>query len=49
MVSNIIDENSEYHQNGFMPAYSQYSSMPITWSNGEQSDQQMQYMKSVKR
>jgi hypothetical protein len=52
MVSNIIDENSEYHQNGMMPTFSQYQStsmmMPPTWSNGGQSDQHMQYMQQVK-
>jgi hypothetical protein len=49
MVSNIIDENSEYHQNGMIPSFSQYQSMPSTWSNGGQSDQHMQYMQQVKK
>jgi hypothetical protein len=53
MVSSIIDENSEYHQNGMMPTFSQYQStsmmMPPTWSNGGQSDQHMQYMQQVKK
>ncbi|CAF0970752.1 unnamed protein product [Rotaria sp. Silwood1] len=52
MVSNIIDENSEYHQNAMLSTYSQYPStsimMPTTWSNGEQSDQHIQYMQQVK-
>jgi hypothetical protein len=53
MVSNIIDENSEYHQNGMIPSFAQYQStammMPSTWSNGGQSDQHMQYMQQVKK
>ncbi|CAF2541225.1 unnamed protein product [Rotaria sp. Silwood2] len=52
MVSNIIDENSEYHQNGIISTFSQYPStsmmMPTIWSNGEQSDQHIQYMQQVK-
>lgn len=51
MVSSIIDENSEYHQNGMMPTFSQYPSMmmPTAWSNGEQQDQHMHYMQQVKQ
>jgi hypothetical protein len=53
MVSSIIDENAEYHQNGLMTPYSQYHSasmmMPSAWSNGGQSDQHMQYMQQVRK
>ncbi|CAF1471226.1 unnamed protein product [Rotaria sordida] len=51
MVSNIIDENLEYHQNGMISTFSQYPStsimMPTIWSNGEQSDQYMQQIKNI--
>ena len=53
MVSNIIDENSEYMQNGGMSSFSQYPMtsmmMPTAWSNGEQYDQHMQYMHQLKK
>jgi hypothetical protein len=49
MVSSIVDENSEFYQNGMMPSFSQYQSssmmMPSVWSNGGQSDQYMQQVK----
>ncbi|UJR10125.1 hypothetical protein I4U23_014348 [Adineta vaga] len=52
MVSNIIDENAEYHQNGMLPTFPQYQTMsmmmPSTWSHAEQSDQNMQYMHKVR-
>ena len=41
MVSNIIDENLEYHQNGMM--------MPSVWSNGGQPDQHMHYMQQMRK
>jgi hypothetical protein len=47
MVSNIVDENSEFYQNNMMPSFSQYQSAS-TWSNGGQLDQHMQYMQQVK-
>ena len=46
MVSNIIDENSEYHQNGMM---STSMMMPSEWSNGGQLDQHMQYMQQIRK
>jgi hypothetical protein len=48
MVSNIVDENSEFYQNNMMPSFSQYQSAS-TWSNGGQLDQHMQYMQQVKK
>lgn len=53
MVSSIVDENTEYHQNGMMPPFSHYQStsmmMPSAWSNGGQSDQHIQYMQQMKK
>lgn len=50
MVSSIVDENSEFYQNGMIPPFSQYQSpsmmMPFAWSNGgPSSDQYVQQMK----
>ena len=46
MVSSIVDENSEFYQNGMIPSYYQSSA---AWSNGGQSDQHMAYMQQAKK
>ncbi|CAF1448951.1 unnamed protein product [Adineta steineri] len=52
MVSSIIDENSEYHQNGMLPTFPQYQSasmmMPPAWANDGQSESHMQYMQQIR-
>jgi hypothetical protein len=43
MVSSIVDENSEYHQN------SMFAQRQSAWVNGGQTDQHMPYVQRMKK
>jgi hypothetical protein len=46
MVSSIVDENSEYQQNGMISTFGQYQT---PWMNGGQTDQHSHYAQQMRK
>jgi hypothetical protein len=46
MVSSIVDENSEYQQNGMISTFGQYQT---PWMNGGQTDQHSHYVQQMRK